>query len=144
MKVSECMADDVRIIGPDRSLQEAAQAMAEIDAGVLPVAEGDRLVGVITDRDIAIRAVARGLPPATEIGKVMSAEVRYCYSDDDSEDVLENMGDIQLRRLPVLNREKRLVGIVSLTDLAASGEAMLAGEALGAIGQPSALHSQTL
>lgn len=143
MKVSDCMADDVRVIGPESSLQDAAKAMAEIDAGVLPVADGDRLVGVITDRDIAIRAVAKGLPPSTPVRTVMSPDIRYCYSDDESEDVLENMGDIQVRRLPVLNREKRLVGIVSITDLA-QGEAMLAGEALGAIGQPSNRHSQTL
>ncbi|MFD2501766.1 CBS domain-containing protein [Rhizorhabdus histidinilytica] len=143
MKVSDCMADDVRIIGPERSLQEAAQAMAEIDAGVLPVAEG---IGWWASSPIVTLRSAQWpvVFPTTEIGKVMSAEVRYCFSDDDSEDVLENMGDIQVRRLPVLNRDKRLVGIVSITDLAAQGEAMLAGEALGAIGQPSALHSQSL
>jgi len=116
--------------------------MAEIDAGFLPVRENDRLVGIVTDRDIAIRGVAKGLPPDAEVRQVMSDEIRYCFEDDDAEDVLANMGEIQVRRLPVLNRDKRLVGIVSITDLAGNGDAAQAGEALSEIARPSALHSQ--
>ena len=117
MKVSDCMTSDVRIAAPDQTLREAAQAMARLDAGALPVGENDRLVGMITDRDIAIRGVAMGKGPEASIREVMSTDVKYCFDDEDVEDVLHNMGDLQVRRLPVLNRDKRLIGIVSLGDL---------------------------
>lgn len=142
MRVNECMSRDVRIVDPDDTLRQAANTMAEIDAGFLPVRENDRLVGIVTDRDIAIRGVAKGLPPDAEVREVMSDEIRYCFEDDDAEDVLANMGEIQVRRLPVLDRDKRLVGIVSITDLAGNGDAAQAGEALSEIARPSALHSQ--
>lgn len=142
MKVSECMTCDVRIVDPDESLQRAAQAMADIDAGVLPVGEGDRLIGIITDRDIAVRGVGQGRSPSTKVRDVMSAEVKYCFIDEDAHEVLENMAEIQVRRLPVLDRDKRLVGIISITDFAGHGEAANAGEALGDIARPSRLHSQ--
>ena len=142
MKVNECMTREVRIVDPGETLQVAARVMADIDAGILPVAEDDRLVGIVTDRDIAIRAVALGRERGASVRDVMSGQIRYCYADDDVEDVLENMAEIQLRRLPVLDRDKRLVGIVSIGDLASSGEAALAGEALGDIARPSRLHSQ--
>ena len=144
MKISERMSRDVQVATPDNSMQSAAQAMADIDAGFLPVAENDRLIGIVTDRDIAIRGVARGRPPEASIREVMSDEVKYCFADQDLEDVLENMSDIQLRRLPVVDRDKRLVGIISLTDLARDGDATAAGEALGDIARPSAQHSQTV
>ena len=142
MKVSECMTKDVRIVDPEESLQDAAQAMADIDAGVLPVGEGDRLIGMITDRDIAIRGVGQGRSPGAKIREVMSTEVKYCFIDEDADEVLENMAEIQVRRLPVLDRDKRLVGIISITDFAGNGEAAHAGEALGDIARPSGLHSQ--
>ena len=107
MKVSECMTTDVKIADPSRSIQDAAKLMDKNDCGSLPVGEGDRLVGMITDRDIVIRAVAAGLPPDTPIRDVMTKEVRYCFENDDIEDVAENMGGIQMRRLPVLNSKKR-------------------------------------
>jgi len=116
--------------------------MADIDAGVLPVGENDRLVGIITDRDIAIRGVAEGKGPDAKVREIMSKEVKYCFEDEDIDDVLENMGDLQVRRLPVLSREKRLVGIVSLGDLAGN-EAEEAGEALSSISRPGGEHSQT-
>ena len=144
MKISECMSRDVQLAAPDHSLQSAAQMMADIDAGFLPVADNGRLIGIVTDRDIAIRGVAAGRPPEASIREVMSEEVKYCFDDQDAEDVLENMGDIQVRRLPVVDREKRLVGIVSITDLAGNGDAREAGEALGDIARPSAQHSQTV
>jgi CBS domain-containing protein len=118
--------------------------MADCDSGVLPVGENDRLVGVITDRDIAVRGVAEGKSPDTKIRDVMSPDVRYCYEDEDITAVLRNMGDLQVRRLPVLSRDKRLVGIVSLSDLAtANGLAAPAGEALCDIARPGGEHSQT-
>jgi len=142
MLVNECMTRDVRLVDPDDTLRDAAVAMAEIDAGFLPVRENDRLVGIITDRDIAIRGVAKGLSPDAEVRAVMSDEIRYCFEDDDADDVLANMGEIQVRRLPVMNHDKRLVGVVSISDLAGNGEEMQAGEALCEIARPSKLHSQ--
>jgi CBS domain-containing protein len=143
MKVSECMTREVRIVDPAETLQEAAQTMAEIDAGILPVGKDDKLVGIITDRDITIRAVGTGRASA-RVAEVMSPEVKYCYAHDEVDDVLENMAELQVRRLPVVDRDKRLVGIVSLSDLAGNGEAARAGETLSEIARPSALHSQTV
>ena len=142
MRVSECMTPQVRMAGPDETIRQAAEMMAEADAGALPVAENDRLVGMITDRDIAVRAVAEGKGPEAKVRDVMTAQVRYCYEDETVEDVLRNMADIRVRRLPVLNREKRLVGIVSLGDLATSGMATEAGNALSGISTPGGGHSQ--
>ena len=144
MKVSECMTRDVRIASPGETLQEAARTMAEIDAGILPVGENDRLVGVITDRDIAVRGVGTGCSPDAKVREVMSGDVMYCYADEDVDALLDNMAEQQLRRLPVVDRDKRLVGIVSIGDLAASGEAARTGAALGDIARPSAHHSQTI
>jgi len=144
MKVKECMTQEVRIVDPAETLQDAARTMADVDAGFLPVGEHDRLVGIITDRDIAIRAVGRGQPPDTTIRDVMSREVKYCFADDDVDDVLHNMAAQQIRRLAVVDRDKRLVGVVSISDLAANGEATRSGEALGEIVRRGGLHSQTL
>ena len=142
MKVSECMTRQVFVIGPDDSLREAAQRMAECDAGALPVGENDRLVGVITDRDIAIRAVARDLPSDTPVRDVMSPEVLYCYENDDIEQVVENMGQQQLRRLPVVNSDKRLVGIVSIGDLASHARTATTGQAVADISRAGGKHDQ--
>jgi len=144
MKVSDCMTREVRIVDPAETLQTAARSMANIDAGILPVGKNDRLVGVITDRDIAIRAVGTGRAADAKVGDVMSQEVRYCYADDDVEDILDNMAEQQIRRLPVVDRNKRLVGIVSISDLAANGEKARTGETLGEIARPSGLHSQII
>ncbi|TIU21989.1 MAG: CBS domain-containing protein, partial [Mesorhizobium sp.] len=121
-------------------IREVAQIMGKLDAGVMPVGDHDRLVGMITDRDIAIRGVALGMGPDTKVRDVMTPEVKYCFDDEDVEHVLENMGDLQVRRLPVLNREKR---IISLGDLATNGEAAEAGDALSDISKPGGEHSQT-
>jgi CBS domain-containing protein len=137
MRVSEAMTRDVRVANPDQTIREAAQMMAELDAGALPVGEQDRLVGMITDRDIAVRAVAHGKAPDTRIREVMTDDVKYCFDDDDVEDVARNMADIQVRRLPVVNRDKRLVGIVAIADIAASEEPDVVGEAVSGISQAS-------
>ena len=143
MRVADCMSRDVRIANPDESLQDAARAMAQIDSGVLPVGDGDRLVGMITDRDIAVRGVAEGKGPDARVREVMSAEVRYCFDDEDIGEVLRNMGEIQVRRLPVLNRDKRLVGMISIGDLAKADADARTGGALADIARPGGEHSQT-
>jgi CBS domain-containing protein len=143
MQVRDAMSDDVHIASPNQSIRDAAILMAKIDAGVLPVGENDRLVGMITDRDIAVRAIALGKGPDTKVRDVMSADVKYCFEDDDVGEVAQNMADIKVRRLPVLNESKRLVGIVSLGDLAVVDGPANAGEALCSISEPGGAHSQT-
>jgi CBS domain-containing protein len=143
MKVSQAMTRDVMLIRPNQSICEAAALMEDCDIGSLPIADSERLVGMITDRDIAVRAVAKGLPPDTPVRQVMSNEVLYCFEDDDVTNVAKNMSDIQVRRLPVVTRAKKLVGILSLGDLARKSEARTTGEAMKGIAQPSGQHSQT-
>jgi CBS domain-containing protein len=143
MRVSEAMSRDVRIANVDETIQDAAQIMAEIDAGVVPVGGNDRLLGMLTDRDIAVRAVAKGMGPETKVGEIMSTEVRYCFEDEDVDAVIKNMGELRVRRLPVLNRDKRLVGMISLGDIAADGgKDGKTGKALGKISKPGGPHSQ--
>jgi CBS domain-containing protein len=142
MKVREAMTPDVRLVAPEQTIREAARLMAECDIGALPVGAGDRLIGVITDRDIAVRAVAEGHGPDTRIDEVMSHEVKYCYDDEDLGAVADNMGQVQLRRLPVVNRDKRLVGIVSLGDVAACEAPARTGQAVAGISAPGGAHSQ--
>ena len=144
MKVSEVMTRDVVVANPRQSICDAAKLMAECDTGALPVGENDRLVGVITDRDIAVRAVAKRLSPDTPVRDVMSQEVLYCFEDEEVEHVARNMADQQVRRLPVLNREKRLIGIVSIGDLALHAKPKTAGEAIAGISRPGGLHDQTI
>jgi CBS domain-containing protein len=140
MKVKETMSTNVRLARPDQTIREAAQAMAEVDSGVLPVGENDRLVGMITDRDIAVRGIAKGKGPDTSVRDVMTDHVDYCYEDQEVNEVTKNMADIKVRRLPVLNRDKRLVGIISLGDIAQAGKGRT-DEALGEISKPGGEHS---
>jgi CBS domain-containing protein len=135
MLVREIMTREVRVASPGDNLQSAAQLMEKYDFGALPVGENDRLVGMLSDRDITIRAVARGLSPdRCKVADVMSTDVRYVFDDDSVEDAARSMSELQVRRLPVLSREKRLVGIVSLGDLAVN-EPEPAGDALRSISQ---------
>jgi CBS domain-containing protein len=143
MQVSQAMSPDVRIASPNQSIRDAARLMAHIDAGALPVGENDQLVGMITDRDIAVRAVGAGKGPDTPVREIMSKEVKYCFEDDDLDEVAQNMADIKVRRLPVLNRNKRLVGILSLGDIALAEGAGSAGSALCGISEPGGEHSQS-
>ena len=143
MKVSDAMSRDVQLARPDQSICDAAKMMAAIDAGALPVQENDRLVGIITDRDIAVRAVAQHKGPDTPIREVMTADIKYCFEDEDLEHVAENMADLQVRRLPVLNREKRLVGIISVGDIATGDKPVRAGAALHGIAERSGQHNQS-
>ena len=142
MIISEVMTREVRVASPDDTLECVACVMEEGDFGSLPVAENDRLVGMLTDRDITIRAVARGLAPQdSKVGEVMSRDVRYVYDDESVGDVAQVMGDLHVRRLPVLDRDKRLVGIVSLGDLALS-KPTSAGDALQSIAEAPASSSE--
>jgi CBS domain-containing protein len=142
MKVRDAMTADVALASPDDTLRDAAQAMLRYDFGALPVGEGDRLVGMLTDRDIAVRAVAMGLGPDTLVRDVMSPEVKYCYAEDDLGDAAANMGALQVRRLPVLDAEKRLVGIVSLSDVANFERSQVTGRAVAEVSMPGGEHSQ--
>ena len=143
MKVSEAMTRNVLLANPEETIQEAASTMASLDAGVLPVGEKDHLIGIITDRDIAIRGIAQGKGPEAKVRDVMSKDIKYCFDDQDVEEVTRNMADIQVRRLPVINREKRLVGILSLGDIAISRDGKRAGDALRGISRPGGEHTQT-
>ncbi len=118
MQIRDVMTTDVKTLSPDQSIREAAALMADIDSGALLVNDQDRLIGMITDRDIAIRAVAKGLDCDTPVREVMSNTIRYCFDDESVQDVAQNMAENEMRRMPVLNREKRLVGVVSLGNIA--------------------------
>ena len=142
MRVSEAMTREVRVATPGQSIRDVAKVMAEIDAGAMPVGENDRLIGMITDRDIAIRGVAQGKGPDTPVREVMSdSKVLYCFEDDDLNDVAKNMGSEQVRRLPVVNKDKRLVGIVSLGNIA-QRESKSAGKAVKGVSKPGGAHQQ--
>ena|SRR2546423_9575894 len=142
MRVSDAMTREVRVASPGQSIRDVAKMMQEIDAGAMPVGENDRLVGMITDRDIAIRAVAQGKGPDTPVRDVMSTEqVLYCYEDEELDHVAQNMSQQQVRRLPVVTRDKRLVGIVSLGDLAQK-ERKAAGKAVSGVSKPGGQHHQ--
>ena len=143
MKIRDVMTRDAKLTHPEDTLRDAARLMRDRDCGILPVAEGDRLVGMITDRDIAVRCIAEGRGPDTKVHEAMTQEVKYCFEDEDAEHVAHNMAQIQVRRLPVMNRDKRLVGIVSIGDLARDASAECGGEALHGIARPSAQHNQS-
>ncbi len=141
MRVSEAMTRDVKVANPNQSLHDVAKIMADDDVGSLPVGENDRLIGMITDRDIAIRAVAQGKSPdTTKVREVMSEDVKYCFDDEDLADVAQNMGEIQVHRLPVVNHDKRLVGIIALADIANMAGAEVAGDAVQGICEPTKHH----
>lgn len=139
MLVKECMTKQVEIGRPEMSLQEAAQKMRDGDFGVLPIGENDRLVGMITDRDITIRGTAEAKnAEKVQVRELMSPNVLYCYEDQTVDEVTQNLGDNQIRRLPVLNRQKRLVGILSLGDVAQSNaKPEKVEEALSRISKPT-------
>jgi len=138
MHIQDVMTADVSFVGPDTPILEIARKMRDGDIGSTPVVEDERLVGMVTDRDIVVRVIAEGGDVRTKTARdAMSPGVLYCFADQTVESVLESMGDQQIRRLPVIDRDKRLVGVVSLGDLALSGPRKAAGEALQEISQPS-------
>lgn len=143
MRVSEAMTRDVRVCSPGHSIRDCAKAMAEMDAGVLPVAENNLLVGMITDRDIAIRAVAAGKGPDTPVREILSKEVLFCFDDQEVDNVAKSMGDARVRRVPVLTRDQRLVGIVSLSDVALKLSPEAAANAVRGVSMHGGPHSQS-
>ena len=136
MQVQDLMTRDVAILNPYDNLRTAAVRMAELDVGALPVGDEDRLVGMITDRDIVVRALAEGRDVTARVKDVMTPQVKYCYFDQEIDEISANMADLQVRRLPVLDRDKRLVGILSLSDIAVGADVENAAEALGGISRP--------
>src|SRR4030095_9711731 len=138
MQVHELMTAKVSVVDPDMRIPEIARRMRDEDIGSLPVAEDQRLVGIVTDRDIVVRVVADGHDAREATARqIMSPKVLYCFEDDSIEEALQNMGDNQVRRLPVISREKRLVGVVSLGDLSKAAQEK-AGDALKDISQSPA------
>ena len=138
MQISELMTRDVQLLSPNDTIRDAARQMRDQDIGSLPVAENERLVGYITDRDIVVRALAEGRDAGTTVREAMTERVLYCFEDESIEDVAANMAQNQVRRLPVLNRDKRLVGIVALADLATQADMdEPAEDALEGVSRPS-------
>ena len=142
MKISELMTTEVQTVGADQTIREAAGFMLRAEAGSIPVTDGDRVIGIITDRDIAVRGVAEGRDHATLVRDVMSDGVVCARDDDDVEEVAERMSREQVRRLPVLDAEERLVGIISLGDLARETSGEPAQQALEGVSQPGGEHQQ--
>jgi CBS domain-containing protein len=135
MNVADVMTSQVETITPDQTVGEAAQLMQQLDTGVLPVGENDRLVGMVTDRDIVVRVLANGRGPDAPVREAMTESVLYCFEDDSIEDAARQMGDAQVRRLPVMNRDKRLVGIIALGDLALAADSGVVDAAITGISE---------
>lgn len=130
-QIRDVMSKDFKFISPETSVQQAAQMMRDLDIGFLPVAENDRMIGMVTDRDIAVRSVAEAQNPSSApVGEVMTPKTYYCYDDQGVDEICDNMAEIKVRRLPVVNREKRLVGIVSLGDVSQQCHRAKTGDAL--------------
>lgn len=138
-QISDIMTRDIRCVAPNDSLQRAAIAMEELDVGALPVWDGQNLIGMVTDRDITIRGVAEGkLVDSTPVSEVMSADVQFCFEDDQIDQVMEKMQNSQIRRIPVMDRQNRLIGMVSLGDLATKSTAEdEVHDTLESVSQPS-------
>jgi CBS domain-containing protein len=138
MKLSEIMTREVVAIGPDDTLQTAAKKMRDRDIGFLPVCDGENLLGVLSDRDITIRALADGMDVAVMLGRdLMTAPAIYCFEDQDVDEAARIMQENQIRRLLVLSRDdKRLVGVLSLGDLAMKSNTDRSGEVLQSISKP--------
>lgn len=142
MKVLEAMIRGAFVVDAGDTVQRAAQMMSEDDLGFLPVVDDDQIVGAITDRDIATRCVARGLSSTSRVGAMMTPKIYYCYEDENLDHVIENMAELQVRRMPVLNRGKRLVGIMSLADAARVYSPDAVGVAYSGVVSPA--HEQQL
>ena len=142
MKVSEVMTRDVQTVRPDQTAQDAARFMLKAEAGSIPATDGDRLLGMITDRDIAVRGVARGYGPDTPVSELMTDEIICARHDDNVQDVATRMSEAQVRRLPVIDEDEKLCGIVSLGDLSRETDGQSAAQALEGVSQPGGQHQQ--
>lgn len=143
MQIKDLMSRDVMLASPRQTIGEVAQMMAERDIGFMPVGDHDRIVGMVTDRDIVVRGLAKGKGADAKISEVMTQDVKYCFEDEDVDHVVENMGENQVRRLPVMNRQKRLVGVVTLADAALEHDPVVVGEALLRVVEPGGDHCQS-
>lgn len=135
-KISEVMTTNVKVVRPDETVRNAAKMMADMDVGAIPVCDGKRLQGMVTDRDITIRATAEGRGGDTPVREVMTTDVVWCTDEDDTQEVLNRMADEQIRRIPVVDQDRNLVGIVALGDLAVEDEQNV-DEALRDISMPA-------
>jgi len=135
-QLKDVMSQDVKILNPETSIKDAARQMRDGDFGLMPVGENDRLIGTLSDRDIVIRAVAEGMESSTKVRDVISEDVVWAYENDSVNKASQIMSDNQIRRLPIVNADKRLVGIVALGDLAVEADIKRAGEALSDISKP--------
>ena len=142
MKVSDVMTREVQTISPDQTAKEAASFMLSTDAGSIPVTDGERLVGMITDRDIAVRGVAKGNGPDTPVSELMTKNCITAREDDDVSTIASKMSEAQVRRLPVIDGDEKLCGIVSLGDLSRDGDDQSASQALAGVSQPGGQHQQ--
>ena len=142
MKVSDVMTREVQTISPDQTAKEAANFMLSTDAGSIPVTDGERLVGMITDRDIAVRGVAKGNGPDTPVSELMTKDCITAREDDDVATIASKMSEAQVRRLPVIDGDEKLCGIVSLGDLSRDGDDQSASQALAGVSQPGGQHQQ--
>ena len=142
MRIAEVMTRDVRVIDPERSVRDAARLMDHLNVGSLPVCDGERLVGMITDRDIAVRGVAKGFAPDTPVSELMTKDCITAREDDDVSTIASKMSEAQVRRLPVIDDQERLCGIVSLGDLSRDGDDQSASQALAGVSQPGGQHRQ--
>ena len=141
MKISEVMTRDVEVARPNDSIQSVAQQMAQLDVGAVPVCDGRRLQGMVTDRDITVRAVAQGLSLDAPVSQVMTGNLEYLNADDDLDRAADKMADSQIRRLPVVDDNQQLVGIISLGDLAREHKEKVIGRTLEEISEPGAKRS---
>jgi CBS domain-containing protein len=139
MKVKELMTQEVEVVHPDDSLMEVARKMRVRDVGFLPVCDGDRLVGSVTDRDLVLRAVAEGIDPKTSIGRdLITSPIVYCYDEDSVEEAAKLMEQHQIRRIVVVGRkDKRLAGVLSLGDIAINGTKETSAEVLQSVSEPT-------
>ena len=142
MKVSDVMTREVQTISPNQTAKEAASFMLSTDSGSIPVTDGERLVGMITDRDIAVRGVAKGFAPDTPVSELMTRDCITAREDDGVSTIASKMSEAQVRRLPVIDGDEKLCGIVSLGDLSRDGDDQSASQALAGISQPGGQHQQ--
>ncbi len=144
MKITDVMTPNPEVVTPDQPIQEAARRMLDADTGALPVGEDQRLIGMVTDRDITVRAVAEGRGPETPVREVMSEKLLFAWDDQDVDEVAMQMSDAQVRRMPILSRqEERLVGMVSIGDLVQANQGEAAGVAVAGVTEPGGEHNQS-
>jgi CBS domain-containing protein len=144
MKIAEVMTPNPQVVSPEQPIQEAARQMLEADTGSIPITEGDRLIGMVTDRDITVRAVAEGRGPDTPVREVMSEKPLFAWDDQDVDEVAMQMSDAQVRRMPILSRQgETLVGMVSIGDLVQSNQGEAAGVAVAGVMEPGGEHNQS-